>query len=175
MTALFPMALFLLAAEGAGGEHGGNLMLWRVVNFVLLAGLLGWLIKKNAGPFFAARSESILKDLAEARKLSAESEARAKAIEARLARLGEEMDELKARAAAEMASERARLEQETEASLKKVVALAEQEIAAAGKSARQELKAHAAHLAVELAAWKVAGRITPEAQRSLLSAFARKL
>ena len=78
------MALILLAAEGG---HD-NLMLWRIVNFLILAGLLGWLIRKNAGPFFAERSESIIKDLADSRQKLAESKARAQAIDERLARLG---------------------------------------------------------------------------------------
>jgi F-type H+-transporting ATPase subunit b len=170
MTCL-PVALLLLAAEGG---HD-NLMLWRIVNFVILAGLLGWLIRKNAGPFFAARGEAIAKSLAESRRLSAESEARAKAIEERMSRLGQEIEELKAKAKAEMAAEHARLERETAAAVQKVFAFAEQEIAATAKAARAELRAYTAQLAVELAEKKIAARMTPESHRNAMAAFVRNL
>jgi len=166
-----PFGLLLLAAEGG---HD-NVMLWRIINFVLLAGLLGWLIRKNAGPFFASRSESIIKDILESRKKVEESEARSKAIDQRLAGLGREIEELKAKAKAEITAEHARLERETEAAVKKVFAFAEQDMAAAVKTARAELRAHTARLAVELAEKKIASRMTPEVQRSILAAFARQL
>ncbi len=165
------MALLLLAAEGGND----NLMLWRIVNFLILASLLGWLIRKHAGPFFAERSESIVKDIAGARRKLAESEARAKAIDERLARLGLDIDGLKAKARAEMALEHDRIERETGARLKKVFLLADQEMVAATKAARTELKAYTAQLAVELAEKKITSQMTPDLQRSLLGAFVRHL
>lgn len=165
------MALLLLAAEGG---HD-NLMLWRIVNFLILAGLLGWLIRKNAGPFFAERSESIVRDIADSRRKLAESEVRAKTIDERLARLGLDIDELKAKARDEMALEHQRIERETDARVQKVFLLADQETVAATKAARTELKAYTAQLAVELAEKKITGRMTPDLQRSLLGAFVRHL
>lgn len=152
-----------------------HLMLWRIVNFLILGGVLGWLIRKNAGPFFVERSESIVQDIAASRQKLAASEARAKAIDDRLARLGQDIDELKAKAQAEMAVEHDRIERETAAKVNKVFTLAEQEIAATTKAARVELKAYTAQLAVELAGKKIASRMTPDLQRTLLNAFVRHL
>jgi F-type H+-transporting ATPase subunit b len=165
------MALLLLAAEGG---HD-NFMLWRVVNFLILAGLLGWLIRKHAGPFFAERSQSIVQDIADSRRKLAESEARANVIEERLARLGLDVEELKTKARAEMALEHERIESETDARVKKVFLLAEQEMVAATKAARTELKAYTAQLAVDLAEKKIISHMTPDLQRSLLGAFVRHL
>ncbi len=165
------MALLLLAAEG-GHDH---LMLWRIVNFLILAGLLGWLIRKQAGPFFAERSESIVKDIADSRRKLAESEARAEAIDERLARLGLDIEDLKAKSRTEMALEHERIEGETGARVKKVFLLADQEVVAATKAARTELQAYTAQLAVELAEKKITARMTPDLQRSLLGAFVRHL
>lgn len=170
---LLPLAVLLLAAEGGGGHD--NLMLWRIVNFLILGGLIGYLIRKNAGPFFAGRSESIARELAESRKLIEESEARARAIDGRLSRLGQEIEQLRAGARTEIAAEHARLEQETAHAVRKVSALAELEITSAGKAARQELKAYTAGLAVELAAQKIRDRITPDTQRALVGSFVRNL
>jgi F-type H+-transporting ATPase subunit b len=165
------MALLLLAAEGG---HD-NLMLWRVANFLILAGLLGWLIRKHAGPFFADRSQSIVQDIADSRRKLDESEARANAIEERLARLGLDIEELRTKARTEMALEHERIEHETDARVKKVFLLADQETVAATKAARTELKAYTAQLAVELAEKKITSQMTPGLQRSLLGAFVRHL
>lgn len=52
---------------------------------------------------------------------------------------------------------------------------AEQEIAAAGKAARLELKRYSAELAIGLAEEKVRRRITPETQDALVRGFVREL
>jgi F-type H+-transporting ATPase subunit b len=166
----------LFAAEESEGGHGNSReMLWRVVNFALLAGGLGYLIKKNAGPMFAARSRAIETEIAEARALVEQSEARARAIEERFSGLSREIEGLRSSAKAEIAAEDARLEQEAERAVRKISALAEQEIAAVTKAARLELKSHAAALAVDLAKKKIAGRITPQTQHTLVGRFVRDL
>jgi len=164
-------AMVLLAAEGG---HD-NLMLFRWINFLILAGGLGYLIRKNAGPFFAGRNESITREIAEARKQLAESEARARAIEERLSRLDQEIAALRETARGEMAAQAVRLEQQTGQAMRKVFTQAEQDMAAAAKSARQELKAYAAGLAVGLAEERIAGRMTQQTQRALVEAFVRNL
>ncbi|MCL5745635.1 MAG: hypothetical protein M1541_17210, partial [Acidobacteria bacterium] len=52
--------------KGHGEEGHGNLEILKWANFLLLAGGLGYLIGKNAGPFFATRSQQIRKDMEEA-------------------------------------------------------------------------------------------------------------
>ena len=57
------------------------------------------------------------------------------------------------------------------ADLAKIQLHAEQEIAAAGKQARLELKRYAAELALQLAEKKIAARMTPPAQEALVNSF----
>ncbi len=156
-------------------EGGSHQMLFRWINFAILAGGLGYLIRKNAGPFFAARSQGIAGAIAEGKKLLGESNERARQIEQRLARLGQEVEELRASARREMAAELTRVEQATGPAVRKVFAQAEQEMAAAVKAARLELKAHVASLAVALAEQRLAGRVTPPVERGLVAAFLRNL
>ncbi len=163
------------AAEEAAGAGHSNEMLWRVVNFAILAGGLGYLVKKNAGPFFASRSEQITRELHEARQVTEQSERRARAMEERFARLDHEIQEMRHQAKSEMAAEHARLARETEQALRKVAAQAEQDMAAAAKSARLELRAYAAALAVGLAEKRIAERLTPQNQQALVGAFVRGL
>ena len=53
-------------AESRGVTEKGPNVLWGWANFVLLAGGLGYLIKKHAGPYFAQRSLEIGKGIADA-------------------------------------------------------------------------------------------------------------
>ena len=167
------LAAPVLAAE-EGGEHN-NLMLYRVINFAILAVALGYLIKKNAGPFFAARNKAIAWEITEARRLAQESEARARAIDERLNRLDGEIESLRSAATVEMSAEHQRLEQQTEQAVRKVFSLAEQEMGAMAKAARLELRSFAASLAVGLAEKKIASRITPDTERRLVGEFMRNL
>ena len=68
-------------------------------------------------------------------------------------------------------SEGERIKAETIQILAKIHSQAEQEIAAAGKAARQELKAHSINLAVQLAEAKVRSRLTPQSQDGLVNSF----
>jgi F-type H+-transporting ATPase subunit b len=145
------------------------------VNFLLLAGALGYLIGKNAGPFFAARSSSIRKDLDESEQKHLDAEARAAAVDARLASLEKEIAALRSESQAEARAENERMAQHTAAEIAKIQAHAEQEIASAGKAARTELKRYSAQLAVELAEQKIRARMTPETQNALVRGFVRDL
>jgi F-type H+-transporting ATPase subunit b len=158
----------------AEGEHEG-LGVWKWANFAVLAGVLGWAVKKNAGPFFAARSRQIRKDMLEAGDLQRDAEARAAEIGRRLANLEVEIAALRSDSAREAESDKARLSHFTTAEIAKVQAHAEQEIASAGKAARTELKRYSAELAIRLAEEKLRARMTPQTQEALVKGFVRHL
>lgn len=161
------------AAGHKAAEHRDEEVspLWKWANFAVLAGALGYLIAKNAGPFFAARSRQIRKGILEAEEARAEAEARMAAVDARLANLQADIEALRREARAEEDSERERLRQEAAAELAKIQAHAEREIAAAGNAARLELKRHAARLALSLAEQKIRARMTAQDEDALLRSF----
>jgi F-type H+-transporting ATPase subunit b len=156
-------------------EEEGSMDIWKWANFLILAGGLGYLIQKNAGPFFAARSESIRKNLEESLAIRKDAEARAAAVEARLVNLEGDLAALRAEGERDTRAERERMEQQTAAEIAKIQAHSEQEIASAGKAARMDLKRYAAELAIQLAEKKVRDRMTPEAQDSLVQGFVSNL
>jgi F-type H+-transporting ATPase subunit b len=158
----------------AEGEHG-KLELWKWANFVVLAGGLGYLINKNAGPFFAGRSEQIRQEMQEAQEARRQSEARAAEVDRRLASLEGEIAALRAESQQEAQAESERLTRHTAAEMAKIQAHADQEIASAGKAARMELKRYTAHLAVTLAEQRLQARMTPETQDRLMRGFVRDL
>ena len=136
---------------------------------------LGYLIGKNAGPFFTGRSQQIRKDMQEAQEARRQSEARAAEVDRRLASLEGEIATLRAESQKEIQSESERLARHTAAEMAKIQSHAEQEIASAGKAARMELKRYTAHLAVTLAEQRLQARMTPETQDALVRGFVRDL
>jgi len=147
----------------------------KIANFVILAGLIGYFIGKNAGPFFAGRSAGIRKDMDESLRQSQEAEARASEVERRLASLEADIAAMRAESDREIKAETERMSHVTAQEIAKVQAQSEVEIAAAGKAARMELKQYAAQLAVDLAARKIQAQMTPAAQDALVKGFVQKL
>ena len=98
LTAGLPTAA--LAAEPdkkeaeASGE--GNLKIWEWANFLLLAGGLGYIIRKYAGPYYAARADGIRKDLVDSERTAKDAEVRAAEVDRRLASLDVEIAGLRA-------------------------------------------------------------------------------
>jgi F-type H+-transporting ATPase subunit b len=164
-------------AQHEAAEHGESVgeasheLLWKAANFVILAGLLGYFLYKKAGAFFRSRTEAIRKGIEEADRLRVEAEARAAEIGRRMDNLQAEIEELRARAGAEMSAENERLRRDTQAALGKIREQAEQEIAGAAKAARHEVQEHAAQIAIELAAAKIKSLLSVGADQRLVSAF----
>ena len=166
---------FTAAPIFAEDQEGGSLQVWKWANFVVLAGGLGYLIGKKGGPFFAARSAKIRQDIVEAGEAREQAEARAAEVERRLANLEAEIAVLRAESVKEEEAETGRAGRHTAAEIVKTQARGEEEIAAAGKAARLELKRYCAELAMELAEKKIRARMTPETQDALVRGFVRDL
>lgn len=178
---LFLMALLwaipVFAAEGAedhGEEAHGNAsneLAWKIANFALLAGGLGYLIYKKGLPYFRSRTESIRKDIEEADRIRRQAEERAAEMDRRMANLQATIDEMRRQAGEEMAAENDRIRRETESALEKVKHNAEQEIAGATKAARHEVKSYGAELALQLAEGKLQSLLNEAADDALVSSF----
>lgn len=168
-------------AHGSGGgeaahtSEGDPFIMWKWINFGMLAIGLGYLISKNLPPFFAARNEEIRKGIEEAAQLKKEADARAADMEKRMARLGAEIEDLRAHGKAEMAAEGDRIRKETEGQLAKVQAGAEAEIESAAKYARHELKVFSAKLALDLAEQRIRNRTTAGSESVLVDKFIHDL
>ena len=166
----------VLAAEpnkkeaAASGE--GNLKIWEWANFLLLAGGLGYLIRKHAGPYYAARAAGISKDLVESERTAEAAAARAAEVDRRLASLDTEIAALRAESQKESAAEVERFAQQTAAEIAKIGALGEQEIRTAQKAARLDLQCYAALADVVTAAGSA---LAPQDALGELRSFASAL
>jgi F0F1-type ATP synthase membrane subunit b/b' len=178
MKTLALTLLYTLAAQAAeeGGHAAGDdhEIWWKWLNFAILFAGLGYVFVKSGLPFFKDRAAGIVKDIADASKTKADAETRAADLERRIANLSGEIEQMRTSAKSELEAEGRRIQSETQAAVAKAAAQAENEIASATKAARQELSAHAAQLALGLAAGKLRNN-AGGAQPGLLDAFVRDL
>ena len=149
--------------------------LWKWPNFLILAGLLGYLIKKHGGPLLAGRSEMIRQALHAGEKAKQEAEVRAAAVQAKLANLDKEISQLRAKAKADLESEAARIRHEAENEMARLEQHTAAEVIAIGKQAQLELRHFAGKLSMDLAEQKIRARMTPDAQSTLLGNFAAQI
>ena len=162
------------ATRGEGNAEGVS-PVWAWANFAILAGVLGYLIARHGGPWFAAQSTAIRRGIAEAEQIRKNAEATAAEVDRKLARLQTEIEALKTAAHGEQAAEAERIRHQNAADLARLREHAGSEIVAAGKAARLELKRYAAELAIDLAEQKIRRQLTPEVQAALIDGFSLDL
>lgn len=144
-----------------------------VLNFAIVAAIIFWATKKYLPGMFRTRTAFIQQAMEEARKASEDANRRLGEIEARLSKLDGEIGEMRAAAEKDSAEEEQKISAAEEEDKRKIVESAEQEIAAAAKSARRELTAYAADLAVALAAKQI--HVDASADQALVKDFTQQL
>jgi F-type H+-transporting ATPase subunit b len=144
-----------------------------VSNFVVIMVVIVWAGRKYLPGIFRDRTAAIQRAMQEAQKASEEARRRLVDIESRLMRLDVEIGMMRNAAEKEAAQEEARIQAAAQEDARKIVAGAEQEIAAAAKAARRQLTAHAAELAVGLAQKQI--HVDAAADQALVRNFAGQL
>ena len=144
-----------------------------VLNFVVIGGAIVWAGRKFLPGIFRDRTAAIQKAMQEAQKASEEARAKLAEIESRLQKLDIEIGAIRDAAEKEGAVEEKRIQAAAEEDARKIIAGAEQEIAAAAKAARRQLTAHAADLAVGLAQKQI--HVDAATDQGLVRNFAAQL
>jgi F-type H+-transporting ATPase subunit b len=144
-----------------------------VANFLVLAVLVGWFLLKTLPKTFRERTTSIQKNLVDARTATEEASARLRSVEERLSKLDEQIAALRVQADKDSALDQQRISASIEEDKQKIIAAAEQEIAAATALAHRQLQQYAAELAIDQAQRKLV--VTAETDRLLVQSFARRL
>ena len=146
-----------------------------VINFLVLVGLLAWVIRKKGNPALAARRAEVEKELAEAQRLRAEAEKRHLETATRLEKLDEEMVQIRGDMIKAGEAERDRIVAQAEekaARIRKDTSfLIEQQI----KQLRKELTQQAASAAVAAAQGLLQERTTNADQDQLAEAYLTRL
>jgi F-type H+-transporting ATPase subunit b len=168
------LAVGTYAAEEAHGHaaaHGDPLLLYKWLNFGILAAGLGYLIVKLGKPAYAARRKAILDGLSVAEKRAKEAAARAAEIDARMASLSTEVEEIRRQADSELAAEAGQIAAGTAEQITKVRAAAQHDIEATTKASIGRLRTEAAALALRLAEEKIRAQHDAAADEALVGRF----
>ena len=143
--------------EEHGGESEGSKFLgvpawiWKFVNMVAFLGLLFWFIGKPIKNALAARHQDIQKQAEAVRERRTKADQMAADIQARLARLEDEIRQIRERAQVEGEKQKRELLAAAEAEAQKILAGARGEVDNRLKYARHELTEYAGQLASERA------------------------
>jgi F-type H+-transporting ATPase subunit b len=162
---------FVARLTGLSLQHAYQMCV--LLNFAVIGIVIFWTGRKYLPGLFRDRTAAIQKAMQEAQKASEEARRKLAEIESRLAKLDSEIAGMRAAAEKEGASEEARIKAAAEEDGRKIVASAEQEIAAAAKAARRALTVHAADLAVALAQKQI--HVDDATDQSLVKNFAGQL
>jgi F-type H+-transporting ATPase subunit b len=162
-------------SEGAASEQGDPWIWWKWANFAILAAGLGYLIGKHVPPLFRKQSDEIQSALAEAAKLKQDAAAYAASVEARLANIQREIENLRESAHADMTAESERIRRETEHHLQRIREQSVQEVELMTRAAKSELRKYAAELSIGLAEQRIRARMNPATQEKLVSGFLQDL
>jgi len=139
------------------------------INFGILVLIVGIPLAKMTPKVLRKRGQTVLINIAEARKATEEANARLGAIETKLAGLGTEIDQIRAQVEQESKQDEVRIKANLEEEKVRIVAAAGQEIDAAAAHARRELQNFAVDLAIDQAAKQL--NLSPEADQALIVEF----
>lgn len=164
---ILPLFLFMSAAEG-GHVSATMDFIGKTVNFLILFGGLGFLLRKPLAAMLAKRSADIQETIRLADAGKADAERRHGDFEARLAELEDEVRRMMATAEGVAQGERERIARLAAEESQRIRRFAEQEIDEQLRAAKQALRAYAADAATGLARDRIRKRLTPADQAALI-------
>lgn len=177
VTALVLLLCFETVAHAAetGGEGGLVSTIAKLLNFVILVGVLVYFLKSPIAAYLASRSAQIRQDLVNAADMKRSAAAELAAVEARMRALPGELESLKTQGAEDVKAQRARMAEAARAERARLLEHTRREIESRLRTARRELTAHAADLAVGVARARIEQTITPDDQLRLVDRYAAQL
>jgi F-type H+-transporting ATPase subunit b len=176
---VLPLMILPSIVLASGGEEAGWRpiwdLIWRIVNFSILAGVLFYFTRKPIANAIRNSIEAVKTLLREALESRQASEARMKEAEEKLAGVDKEISELLASARKESEAERERILAEASEALEKLKAETAVAIEQELKKAKDILKRETADAAVALAEEILSKNITDEDQSKFVSEYLEKL
>lgn len=162
-------------AEDAAHEASLADLFWPVVNFAILCGVLYYLLRAPLAGYLQDRSATIRKDLVDAAAIKAAATAQLEEIDRKLKALPGEIEALRTRGQAEIASEQQRIAQQAAAERDRLLEQARRDIEVQVRLAKQELTEHAADLALGIATDRIARETTPADHARLIDRYLQQV
>lgn len=176
VVVIFFAAIPALAQEGeASPADSPTGWVFRWLNFAIVFGAIAYFAVKYGGPAFRANAEDISRKIEEGARAREAAEKQRQEMEAKLANLPNEIEQMRSEAKRDMEEETQRLRALALEEAKKIEKAALAEIAAAERASRLELKALAARMAVDRAEALLRQELTPTAEQKLFETFVAEL
>ncbi|MBE0602206.1 MAG: ATP synthase F0 subunit B [Deltaproteobacteria bacterium] len=173
-------AAVAIASGGGEAAHGSAAIPWgeivkQAINFGILVGVLVYFLRKPVASFLKERSELMRKSIDDAANARAEAVRKLEAVDARMAKLSDEVAAMNAKMDAEAALEAQALRDTVAAEIARIKKQAEftgeQEV----KKARAELQQEASLLSAKAAEELVRKSLSPEDQDRLVKENIQKI
>ncbi|MDD4997424.1 MAG: ATP synthase F0 subunit B, partial [Syntrophales bacterium] len=140
-------------ASGGGGHEGPNWFdfTWRVVNFLILVGVLYWLLAGKIRSFLSTRREGIRSALAEAVSARKEAERKFSEYNEKLDKATGEIDQIRQIIQAQGLAEKEKMIEDARNAAKKIKEDTETRMEQEFKKASRELRVEAVRLSTQMA------------------------
>ena len=172
---LLPAVLFASEEGGHGGTESVFTLWMRIINFVLLAGALYFLLKKPFAKFLTDKTQQVNLSLEDAEQAKKEAEAKYVEMEKKLEQAHKEIDELKQMLIDQGRAEKnkiiANAEKEADKIRRQAELTTEQEL----KKAKIQLRQEAVEMAAQMASTILTERIGDKDQEALIDNYLETL
>jgi len=181
LLAIVSIFLFLgFAIASSEGGHAattdrGKDLLWRTMNFVLLAGVLIYLLRKPVVQALESKRRQIKDQLTDLERQRREAEERISEYNEKLARLDREVEKIIAEYGRQGEALKAKIIEEAKVAAQKLQEQARKEIEREFQEAKQRLRAEIAEGAVHMAEELIKKHITDEDQERLIEQYLTKV
>jgi F-type H+-transporting ATPase subunit b len=159
------------AAKPETAQQEEDNTIWKIANFAIFAGGIGYFIWKYAPAFFNTRSADIQRAIKEATGLKMDADLRYSEIDRKMADLNSEVAKLRAESQAEMEREYERMKAHTKEEIAYIERGTLAEIDALRGDGAQKLRIHATQQALALAEARLRERLGAADQRDLVGDF----
>jgi F-type H+-transporting ATPase subunit b len=179
MVAPGALLIFFLTTLPAFAEEGAKPdpaespagLIFRWLNFLIVFGAIAFLIAKHGGAFFQGHAKEIAASIVEATAVKAEADRELREVETKIARLDQDVAEMREEARRNWAAESERLHASGQAEIEKIAHAAREELAASERAAQQQVREMAAALAVDRAAALVSSMMNAEVRARMFQSF----
>lgn len=144
-------------------------MIYKWINFGILAAAITYLIGKFMVPVLRARASAIGKDLEDSKATVASANARVNQLTSRLGNFDGEIQEVRERSLAERVVEARRIAAQTEELMAKLAAQRETEISNATQVAQAQLRSFTAAKAIDIAEARLRQQQSPELVQAFIA------
>jgi F-type H+-transporting ATPase subunit b len=181
---LLSSILFLLFASlalASGGEEGGHdgkqmfEFIWKTIDFIVLVGLLYWMLAAKVRDLFAGRRQDIKESMENAAQQKTEAEAKYKEYSEKIEKASAEIDGIFEMIKAQGVAEKQKIIEEAEKVAKKIKEDSQMRTAQELKKASDQLRTEAVVLSVQMAEEIIKKNIAVQDHETIVREYMEKV